>query len=239
MGERMGRSLVDCVSLDGMAVTLSGVDVDLSGAFTSTAVFTRRGRQHQFSGGVRDFAETVAREVAGVALTEAYSVLGGEVLCGSTSEAVDGLVMRTRVGVWRGTETSLFTHLSGPSTTQELLDLFAAFSISDHSSGIQMSPRSGRGLRLDAPATVILYVPRVGVIESEPFTRRNAHRVPQYQGTPVRGGELFVSGRGSPREHFLLVTDSAVATISPDEGSDMDAVAAALEEFEVIIASRS
>lgn len=187
------------------------------------------------SGGAPRFGEERALQLLGAPLDEEYEYGGGRLRVGYT-EQMDGVgLYRTRLGVWEGARWSLSAHLSGTSTTADLLALLDAFQIAEHDEGPALAPRDKETSLAEAPS-VLKQLPGVGLVTVEPMTREVARALPRWQGRAVRGGELF---RDDSRIEmgalvFHLVHDSSRSVVAAGVDTPFDTLLEALEDLEVV-----
>lgn len=102
----------------------------------------------------------------------------------------------------------------------EGLELFEQLSPSDTPLGVTVT--LGQGLRLLAAPQLLLEVERLGVLSVKPLTPDLASVLPDWQGTPVAGGELFAANLTRTEPYLLLVGKTAVTSILLPEAADLD-----------------
>lgn len=220
----------------GGRVTFDARVASLSGPATSAAVFKRRdGSLHELVGGSLQFGEERALQILGQPLDEEYEYAGGRLLVGF-SEQMDGVgFYRTRLGVWEGARSSVSAHLSGPSTTADLMMLFDAFHIVEQDDGPALTPRDHETVLAEAPS-VLKQMPEVGLVTVEPMTHEVARALPRWRGRSVRGGELF---RDESRIEmgalvFHLVHDTSRSVVAAGIDTPLETMLEALDDLEVV-----
>lgn len=209
-----------CTALDGSLIRLSGTEGQFTEPWTSSIVFREgRGLQH-FGAGPIDLGERVAAQVMEIpSLDEAYTYQQGELSVGST-EQIDPTVTITRhvlgtirAGVWRGRNYSLYTRLYDGTTT-DLLAIMDHFTISETPTGIVLEPTNDQ-ISVDRPARITQAIPGLGLLRSHRLTRQTMRTLPEWTGTQVAGGELFVENQGEFNQYFVLISATGLTTIQP------------------------
>lgn len=109
----------------------------------------------------------------------------------------------------------LVTRYSGQA--EDFFTLLDDFALSATPEGLACVPLDRRMFWFVQPASVIVDVPGVGVLEVFERVGNKARSVPRHRGTSVAGGELFVGQRGSDHQWFLHVGDSTVSYMSPHD----------------------
>lgn len=192
---------------------------------TNACAYDVSGRRHELTSGGPDLEEFFAAHVVGVELDEAYRLAGGTLRVGARASNLPpsegGLRTRARVGVWRAGQATLCTHMSGPSTSADMVALFASLGLHETDDGLRVVPAAPHVRRLTQP-TLYKRVPGVAVIECRGLTRDRTRELPPWPGTRARGGELFVADRGTPAMHLLLVSTTAITRLLPQQGADED-----------------
>ncbi len=192
---------------------------------TNACVYEVSRWRYELTSGGPDLGEFFAAHVVGVDLDEAYRLAGGTLRVGARESNLPpsegGMRTRARVGVWRGGHATLCAHMPGPSTSADMVALFASLGLHQTPGGLRVVPAAPHVRRLTRP-TLYKRVPGVGVIECRALTRDRARELPPWPGTRARGGELFVADRGTPAMHLLLVSATALTRVLPQQGADED-----------------
>lgn len=166
----------------------------------------------------------------GMQLQYEFSYQGGTLWLGSGTQmtgpdgaeyaevGLDGEIRPARVhmAAWEGENHSLLL----PRYTGETLELLAIlehFFITETPDGVQCIPRD-RSLTLYVSSpTILLDMPDFALLDIRQLTPQVSGALPKGAGTPVRGGELFVSGGTSPHMHLVLVGETTVTYIMPED----------------------
>jgi hypothetical protein len=219
----------------GKAVVRTGPHRDLSAPYSSTARFITGDRHWEVAISNRtDFARDALRSIAqprAMHFTEEYRFHRGTLRIGIVDQVDDGgtPVGRLCGAAWEGSSYSLLAHIYNGSPL-ELLALLDKFSLTELPDALLVRPKDAQGVVIDEEASVTKEIPGIGLIDVVQLTSRRARLLPNWKGTRVRGGELFVESADSPRRHFVLVTATAVSTIVPDRGAQLGDVLAELED---------
>lgn len=211
-------------SLHGQLAVLGGDGVDLSQGWSSWAEVSGFGGQHHLGAGDGRFAEGYFAYQK-IAVSEEYSVAGGSLRVGGLELAGrSGRPGTTQqIGAWSGPINSMV--LASPGDSKFLIELLDAFEITDTPEGVTAIPRTGSGVRFTRVPWVVKTIPGIGGVTVQPLTGDVLQSVPSYRGTAVVGGELFVNrSEGQqigkrfkpPTTTFVLVSETAKATIGPD-----------------------
>jgi hypothetical protein len=227
------------LALDGSVVTIDTSDgLDLQRPASSIGVYSVDGIEREFTGSHRDFGRDVAADV-GLVLDEEYALQGGTFLAGSVTQvwpeigdAGDPITSLLRLGVWEGDQYSLHAHIYGGDGL-DLIDLFNRFTIIETDLGIQLLPGSpGAGTSAREPS-LLKDVPGVGLLDIIALTTREVRALPRWQGTRVRGGELFLSEVDGRGRYYVLVGGSARTAVLPASDCSHSTLAPALETLQV------
>ena len=134
-----------------------------------------------------------------------------------------------RLAVWEGSEFSLHSHLYGGESI-DLINVFGQFAIGEEPDGLTFLPKdTGRTPFINGPR-LLKAIPQFGLTDTVQLTKSVAAGVPRHEGTPARGGELFVGNKGQEDMYLVLVSDAAVTYIMPDAGvEEQELVGHALE----------
>ena len=219
------REVLEATSLDGNRVILATPGA-AGGPPASCAGIAQAGpRRLDLAWGSHAHGERRAALV-GVALDEEYDYRGGRLRVGTrVSRTPSGVLDRVRTGVWEGRRQSLSFHLNGPTTTADVLAVLEELEVEETTDGVRVQQRDGEPLPFADGPTVLKPVSGVGVFEIAPLTSRLARWLPRWTGTSVFGGELFVDDPRGPRMQFLLVTETALASLVPTPQANPDLVA--------------
>lgn len=190
------------------------------------------GRRHRIAAGHLKFAEGTAYDVdvsIGMIFTEEYEFQGGRLRLGAGRATVgpDGVeyyetgpdgrprLKLFRIAVWEGSSHSFYSHRYGGESS-ELVTALNEFRISDADEGLTCIPRSPATTFVRGPAVMRMF-PSIGLFEVEALTSQSEKGIPRHEGTKVRGGQLYVDRRGSSPVHFLLVGETAITRIFPED----------------------
>lgn len=117
---------------------------------------------------------------------------------------------------WSGVNASLHYQTIGYDESDYLSGVASRLQWLEHPNGIEV--RSIDGARVsfaDAPR-LVKSVPGFGVLDVEPVSPNVARRLPRWDGTKVKGGELFASRTQDHHSVVLvLVGSSAVTWVAP------------------------
>lgn len=227
------------LALDGSIVKVQAADsYEVGSAASSVAVYWVDGIPREFTASYRDFGRDVAADV-GIDLQESYSMQGGTLLLGWTSQLwreVDGsgnpITSLLRLGVWEGKSYSVHAHLYGGQST-DLIDLFTRFTIVEDALGIRLQPRTPSRESPQREPMILKEVPNIGLLDVVALTTQVARTLPRWTGTPVRGGELFTDQVPERGAYYVLVGQSARTVVMPTSDCNHEAVIGGLETLDV------
>jgi hypothetical protein len=196
------------VAIDGSTVTIEATAFNPDFHASSVGVYAINGRWQEFTTSYRDFGAAVAADL-GLSLNESYTLQGGRLRLGTTSVHFPDMgkgVSQTdllHLAVWEGRRFSVHTHLYN-GKAHDLIDVFDRFEVLEDADGIRLRPRDPEHTKFSREPSLLREVPNIGVLQVRPMTPQIARTVPTWQGTAVRGGELFV-GRRPDSLHLVLV----------------------------------
>jgi len=216
------------VVADGSTVDLAG-ELDFSRPATSLVEVGFPGEMQQFGVGTIGFGEWSAREVGVVAFDQEYAYQGGRFRIGSAVITDDFTRVQTlaHMGVWEGSNFSVKTQQLGGEPTA-LISLFEQIAIVERELGVELQPKlSGVEVKRTGSFVprVLKLVPGLGIVTVRQLSEELVSGLPEWNGYPAAGGELFVLGEGEGAT-LVLVGDSAFTSIVPDASSLESAVLA-------------
>jgi hypothetical protein len=212
-------------ALDGSRVVLQMSGAAHGGPTSCTAIAHVGRRRLDLASGVPAHGEARAALV-GVVLDEEYEYRGGRLRVGAREVRTPrGVLDRVRTAVWEGRRRCLSFHLNGATTTSDVLTVLDGLRVDETADGIGVLKASGEPLRFADGPSVLTPMRETGILEVAPLTSRVSRWLPRWAGTRVPGGELFVTDPRGPRMHFMLITDTAFASLVPMRGADPDMVA--------------
>lgn len=88
------------------------------------------------------------------------------------------------------------------------------FTISETPTGIVLEPTNDQ-ISVDRPARITQAIPGLGLLRSHRLTRQTMRTLPEWTGTQVAGGELFVENQGEFNQYFVLISATGLTTIQP------------------------
>jgi hypothetical protein len=207
--------------------------IDLSRPTTTYGVAVAGTYWQQFGTGPLTYGPMFASE-QGYPMTEEYSFQGGTLRIGSRdyTDEVTKVFSVIRLAVWEGSRYSLRT-IKYDMPSSEMIAVLDQFTFEETESGLVLRPKGSSSLafsRVEHPPFLLKDVPRVGVFEMKQLTRSSAAGLPARQGKRVRGGELFVSRRGTVTMTYVLASKKAFLRVDPDLYEHEDSVIASLSE---------
>ena len=212
-------------AIDGSRVVLRTAGVTSGAPASCTAIAQLGRRRLDLASGVPAHGRDRAA-VVGVVLHEEYEYRGGRLRVGAReSRSPQGVLDRVRTAVWEGRRRCLSFHLNGATTTADVVAVLDGLELDETADGLRVREARGGPLRFVEGPSVLKPVRGTGVFEVGPLTSRLARWLPRWAGTRVPGGELFVSDPRGPRMHFMLIAQTAFASLTPARGADPDAVA--------------
>jgi hypothetical protein len=241
----------------GIFTALDGGEVQVSSTLPLGPVTSHVGVRFQKLGIQQVFlvastpglAESLAQspEVStGMRFEEEYVLDGGTVRLGwgeqrlgadgnrYTEFGPDGRLRHARMhmAIWSGRSYELhILRYSGDS--EVLLAMLGQLVITETETGIVCAPKDRAATAFVEGPSLIIDVPGFGLLEAFQLTSPKAKGLPRYGGTRVAGGELFVSGQGTPKRNFVMASDSALTYIVPDHGVPDEMLQAGLAELTV------
>ncbi|MFB4276862.1 MULTISPECIES: hypothetical protein [unclassified Nonomuraea] len=196
---------------------------------------------HEFTASTAGFARSYAVQAGVKGFDETFSTQGGQLSVGrldmsqSAVPPPDGFPRIPEIYVavvWEGQRSSLYTRLYNTGTAQAVA-LIEALEITEHADGLSVAPRPGTGGAYNAQAVALKEVPSVGLLEIALLTKEMSRRVPPWAGTrTAAGAELFRDTLSDGKPYYVLVTDSAMATVIPDpDGKNVAGLAEGLDRL--------
>ena len=138
---------------------------------------------------------------------------------------------------WEGAHSSFHSQLMGPAESDRLLGFLTRLRFLDTPLGLMMRMGDGGHPVYAGGPSIVKWIPDVGVVESSPLDAKHTRRPPSWEGTKVRGGELFHAQLSNDAGHyFVLVGRSTISWIIPNEAVATDAV---LDRVSEMIVKRS
>jgi hypothetical protein len=227
-------------SLDGHRVTVSGPELDLSFPWSSSMLCLKGSIPFGFQSGLANNWEHLMIDFPRFAFEESYSYQGGQLRIGSApvDAGVDpeltgtGGAYRIWLWYWQGTQFSLAFIVNRviEGERPDFIEAFETFDLAETHEGITMVPRSPSEVAT-TNVEVVKEVPPLGLLTILDSASAS-ELVPSWTGTPVAGGELFVSELSDALPaFFLLVGTTATTVIQPlgDEPLEAPARMHALE----------
>lgn len=234
-------SIVVRTVLDGSVVTLTHPDANWNDAFRSDArILLPGGTVRDLCSGSHAHADWIAAEpdFGPVKFRDTYDFQGGTLRLGSGPSpktpdgaeymyvAEDGTRRRVErwLAVWYGKRYSLHSQAEGgPDKAQSLLHLFDQLILSEREGGLVVEIAGDSQAQMYGVA-MTQQVPGHFLLNVEPLGPDEARSLPPWEGTPAKGGELFVGSHETHGEelrldhvYLVLVTASAVVTMIPLE----------------------
>lgn len=214
-----------CHSLDGRTIELKG-DLDFSLPWTASIAFLQAGREVGFVEGLREVAEDLRIAHPLLTYSQEYSHQGGTLRIGSSPAADEyalgsvgfGELDRFWVGAWIGISACVYTTTrSTHDVTDDLVARFAGIQITESDNGLILNSGSGATI---SRLGMTKEVPRLGVLNIHDSGHPSAPSAPAWEGQKTDGGELYVD---RDQGYFLLVTETAIASIQPvNEGDRLE-----------------
>jgi hypothetical protein len=227
------------LALDGSLVEISSpAHSDLDFPASSIAVFSVDGVGREFTASHVGFGADVA-EYYGMTLDESYSMQGGTLRLGATTQvwpelndAGDHITRLLRLGVWEGVRYSVHAALVG-GTSNDLVRLFSHFTIVETPRGITLEPVSSSVTRHVHEPSLLKEVEGIGLLDIVALTTSESQRLPRWRGTQVTGGELFTDQPETGARYYVLVSRTSRTLVLPGGDCDHSAVLAGLAHLRV------
>jgi hypothetical protein len=232
-------STVERIALDGSVVTLAHLDDNWNKTFRSDCrLLPYGGAERELCSGSLAHADWIANEpdFGAVTFREEYDFQGGTLRVGSgpspkTPDGAEYMYLAedgTRkpverwLGVWYGKNYSLHSQAEGgPDKAQSLLSIFDQLILSEQPGGLTVQVAGHSQAQIYGLA-VTQQIPGWFLLDISPLGPDQARSLPSWEGTRVRGGELFrASHEAHGEEHtidhdyLVLVTETAVVTVTP------------------------
>lgn len=212
-------------TLDDHTITVSGPDLDLSLPWTASILYLRDAASFGFQSGPIGHWSHLMVHYPDFAFSESYGYQSGTLQLGSApasgeaSSTSRGSSSTNRIwlGYWEGTYHSLAAVANSvpEGIRPDLLGWFETFDLSDSPEGVTLDPRTSEGVQVRSPE-VVKELPTVGLLSIMDVAQASS-LIPSWMGTPVEGGELFLSKVADFPEFFVLVGESALTVIQPIE----------------------
>ena len=168
----------------------------------------------------------------GMRFHEEYALQGGRLRLGSGDQPVGsdgarhgevgpggrGRPSLVHLGAWYGKSFSLHVIRYG-GERHTLLPIFDQFEIEERADGISCLPKDRATTSFIEGPGLIVNVPKLGILETTRLTKSVASGLPRYEGTRVRGGELFVNNLRQANMFFVLVGKTSRTTLMPAHGA--------------------
>jgi hypothetical protein len=195
-------------ALDGGTVTITLPESLPTTGAISHMVFRSGSRTAEFEAGPLEFADEVAAWLR-VQWDAEYDWSGGVL---RLATEISGARV-TQLAGWFGSQHSLKTTINYIDR-EGMISILEAVSVTEMTEGVIVSQLtdsivfSVRGY----PPSVTERLEDVGSFEVFPLVKEVVNRLPEWSGTPVKGGELFLD-RGEEVSIFTLVGESAMARL--------------------------
>lgn len=212
----MLESPVHRTAIDGSAVAIRGAAPRLATPITSTFRMRAFGTEFELTAGVKSFGREFAVAAPEIRLTEELAYQSGVLRTGQGKP--DGF-NTSIVAVWEGLETSVFMYTVGMSMSQVLgvLDL-GTFTEYDDGASFSIRPEHAGDATITLSANCVFGISDVGVAGTMRLTPETARQLPDWRGTQVLGGELFVHESHGPDGEkgtmFYLAGETSVLRVS-------------------------
>lgn len=203
------------LAIDASRVSITAT-ADLSRIATSAGRFTVDGIVREVTTQPAGFFDLLVT-AEGLRPTEEYQYRGGTLRLGQT-------IHRDAWSRSRRTDTTAVWEAGGWSTAVTGADLDAGtvltlldrLDLRPGPEGLAVLPGGGIAW-YDAPQ-LVKEVPGVGLLEVLPLSADTARSLPSWPGTPVAGGELYRDEMAPGVPYLVLVTETALVNVLPDEG---------------------
>lgn len=230
-------------ALDGGVATFSSGVIELFGSVTSMTYVMTDGQRQLVVGAPRRHGEEFLGNMmsyVSAGLTDGapdeFSLKGGT-LRASLVRLTDNAGPIDRLStVWLGRSSALEAEWPPTTSVYQALDALTGFSLAERGEHAVLTPIRP-GTAHENHAHVVKHIPRIGVLEVVP--RASGRAVPEWLGTPVNGGELFVSSPGELRMHYVLVNDDMIATLSSHTPTSDEEILSVLEDLTVSFVPRA
>jgi hypothetical protein len=242
--------------LDGSRVRISIPGVEMPAPFTSEGMAVLPTGEQSFCAGLREHGLVVAQEpdFGVVTFVEDYAYQNGRLRIGWSElpRGVDGAEYREFgpgrergpgnlvsyptlrwFALWEGSRYSLHLHTLGHRRAGTLLQALHHFVIAETELGIVLLRRGGGSGDYTQGPGLARSVPGLGLVDAVELTSKTARRLPRWEGTRVRGGQLWVAKRHEHERYFVLAGHGSVARVHPDPREDQATVMARLSELSV------
>lgn len=115
---------------------------------------------------------------------------------------------------------------------EEGLDLLSLMAPVETALGVRVHAKDG--VEVVSPPSILCEARPLGLLQISPLTPSSLAALPDWQGTPVKGGELFAANLSRTVPYLILVSDTARVDISLFDTDDLDTPAELASELEVI-----
>jgi hypothetical protein len=204
------------LSIDGAYVDITGEGIDLSYPPTTSVRVIANRKVFEFTASTqRESAAGFAKAATGIELTERLTYQGGELRTGTGPDFGVSDVPVTRIGVWEGMHTSLYTNVSNMSVA-ELIALFDVGRITERPEGLTYEVAQTGGVAIERGPSLVQGIPGVGILGTRRMDASLENGIPKHQGTVVDGGEMFVE-RDAQQTVLYIVNKNCVARFLVDK----------------------
>lgn len=189
---------------------------DVSGSATTTIVVNVDGAQHEFTSGHLELGRVFLDNFGLDSYSEEFDFAGG-LLRMAVRNRADSTYRSSAdvvVATWQASKYSVTTFAYRRSVT-DVLKMFQRLDLRETAFGATMHLKPGSRVSVARPAEVTKDIPGIGPIECLQLTRETAGRLPAWEGTRVRGGEIFKDAHGNGAPYYVYVTDSVLGTLLP------------------------
>lgn len=211
-------------AINGDLISVSHPALDLKHPMTTHATVHYNGANHKV-------VSVPSSATDGMAMvTGEYSVNGHRV---QVVEAIDSNNIGKSAIRWEGVLDAEHGgwRVYSYDSAEHAVDLLAAMDPTDTELGVVV----GANARTDflTVPEVLLHVDDFAVLDIAPLTTEVNYQLPEWQGTPVNGGELFSANISRSIPFLILVTDSARVNIMPLDTNAIDGVVALAADLQV------
>lgn len=189
---------------------------DASGAATASVVMTIDGAQSEFTSGHQELGRAFLDNFGIKSYSEEFELAGGQLLIAgrrlldSTYESSADVVVAT----WQTSQYSVTTFAYHRSIS-DVLKMFQHLHLDVTEFGVTMNPKQDSGVTVSRPPEVTKDIPGIGPIECVQLTHDSSPWVPPWEGTRVRGGEIFRDEHGNGAPYYVYVTETVIGMLLP------------------------
>ncbi len=221
-------------ALDGASYVLRG-DFELDRPATSVADVVVGNRMHEFTSGVAQLADDVAKALGLSGFDEEFSFNGGTLRTAVKREydPQNHLVEEPLLVSWCGENYSLVTRMYHASVS-DAVALLRTLGVDERDDGLYFTPDEEIGMA--GPATVIKEIPRLGLLEMALPSEEQTAQLPPWKGISVSAGELYRDTLANGNPFFVLSAQDVWATVVPLADTDVDTVPALVDGLSITVA---